>query len=76
MLLLKEELRNHRKNIEASQVWTKIQFWKLADHYQPKVKLFHKYPHQDLNQIILEKDSIVQGLQDEVGSPAASMSHC
>lgn len=27
-------------------------------------------PRQDLNQIILEKDSIVQGLQDEVGSPA------
>merc|ERR1719430_2418812 len=36
VILLKEELRNHRKNIE------------------------------DLNQIILEKDSIVQGLQDEV----------
>ena len=30
-----------------------------------KRKLFH---YQDLNQIILEKDSIVQGLQDEVDS--------
>ena len=39
-----------------------------------KRKLFH---YQDLNQIILEKDSIVQGLQDEVGSvPSTSPCLC
>ena len=28
-------------------------------------------PHQDLNEIILEKDSIVQGLQNQVGALAS-----